>query len=106
MGTPAEQLSSTAVMGPLIFMALTVVGAYFLIIRPQQARVRSHNDLVASVAVGDEIVTAGGIVGTITAVTERDIMLLVAPQVELKIAKGAIMQKAPDSEVAQAESTK
>lgn len=80
----------------IIFPLLLVAAFYFMILRPQQARVRSHNALVASIAVGDEVVTAGGIVGNVTAVNERDVMIEVAPKVQLKIVKGAIAQKAPE----------
>ena len=82
-------------MSGLIFMVVLLVGFYFLIMRPQQNRVRQHNDLVASVGVGDEIVTAGGIVGVIREVQDRDVQLEIAPSVVIKLAKGAIAQKAP-----------
>ncbi|MBA2607390.1 MAG: preprotein translocase subunit YajC [Actinobacteria bacterium] len=84
-------------MGALIFTGIMFVGIYFFLIRPQQARVRSHQALVASVQVGDEVVTAGGIVGIVTAISERDVMVEVSPGVELKVVKGAIAQKAPDT---------
>ncbi len=75
---------------------LVLIGAfYFLLLRPQQQRVKSHNALVAAVDVGDEIVTAGGIVGVIRRVDERDIQLEIAPGVVITLAKGAIAQKAP-----------
>ena len=82
-------------MSGLIFTALIFGGMYFFLIRPQQQRVRQHAALVASVAVGDEVVTSGGIVGTITAVNERDVIIEVAPKVHLKVVKGAVAQKAP-----------
>ena len=68
---------------------------YFMILRPQQQRVRLHNNLVASVEVGDEIVSAGGIVGNVMAVHERDVDFEIAPGIVVKLAKGAIAQKAP-----------
>ncbi|MEY2399111.1 MAG: preprotein translocase subunit YajC [Actinomycetota bacterium] len=83
-------------MGPLIFLFIMAGGMYFVIIRPQQARVRKHTQLVASVKVGDEVVTAGGIVGNVTEINERDLLVEVAPNVVLKVVKGAIAQKAPE----------
>lgn len=82
-------------MGPLIFTAVMFAGIYFLLVRPQQMRVRKHSALVATVSVGDEVVTAGGIVGDVTAVNERDLLVEVAPGVVLKVVKGAIASKAP-----------
>lgn len=81
----------------LVFPLILMAAFYFLLLRPQQARVRKHNNLIASVAVGDEVVTAGGVVGNVTAVNERDILLEVAPHVVLKIVKGAIATKAPEN---------
>jgi preprotein translocase subunit YajC len=81
---------------PQLFLLLVMGGAFYaLIMRPQQQRVRKHNDLVSSVAVGDEIVSAGGIVGKVTRVDERDVDFEIAPGVVVKLAKGAIAQKAP-----------
>ncbi|MEY2426801.1 MAG: preprotein translocase subunit YajC [Actinomycetota bacterium] len=79
-----------------LLFPLVLIGAfYFLLLRPQQQRVRSHNALLATVEVGDEIVTAGGIVGVVQTVDERDVQLEIAPGVVVKLAKGAIAQKAP-----------
>jgi preprotein translocase subunit YajC len=79
----------------LLFLPLMAVFFYFFILRPQQQRVRQHNELVASLSVGDEVVTAGGIVGDVTQVNERDVLVRVAPNVELRVVKGAIAQKKP-----------
>ena len=78
-----------------LFPLILVAAFYFLLLRPQQQRVRSHNALVAAVEVGDEIVTAGGLVGTVKRVDERDVQLEIAPGVVVTLAKGAISQKAP-----------
>ena len=82
-------------MGPLLFSAVMFGGFYFFILRPQQRRVRTHNALVSSVAVGDEVVTAGGIVGVVKSVNERDFDVEVSDGVVLRIVRGAIAQKAP-----------
>ena len=82
-------------MSALIFPLVLAVAFYFMLLRPQQQRVKSHNNLVASVAVGDEIVSSGGIVGVVTALGDRDVRLEIAPGVVVTLAKGAIAQKAP-----------
>jgi preprotein translocase subunit YajC len=86
----------------IIFPLVLVAAFYFMILRPQQARVRNHNSLVSSLQVGDEVVTAGGIVGNVVAINERDLLVEVAPKVQLKIVKGAIAQKAPENMPAEA----
>jgi preprotein translocase subunit YajC len=85
----------------LLLFPLLMVGMYLLLIRPQQKRVRAQRDLVASVAVGDEIVTAGGLIGTVRVLTDDRLFLEVAPGVELRLLRGAISRKlehSPDPE--------
>ena len=78
-----------------LFPVLLIVAFYLLILRPQQRRVRAHQALIETLGVGDEIITAGGLVGTIvgTATDRFDIQL--APNVVVQIVKGAIARKAP-----------
>ncbi|HUR78726.1 MAG TPA: preprotein translocase subunit YajC [Acidimicrobiales bacterium] len=79
-----------------VLFPLVLLGAfYFLLIRPQQQRVKKHTALIATVDVGDEIVSAGGIVGVVKVVEERDVHFEIAPGVVVRLAKGAIAQKAP-----------
>lgn len=82
-------------MGPLLSLALLAVVFYLFLVRPQQNRVKQHSTLVSSLEVGDEVVTAGGIVGNISRINDRDVMVEVAPNLELRIVKGAIAQKKP-----------
>lgn len=82
-------------MGGLFFLLLMGVFFYFFIVRPQQNRVKQHNTLVSSIEVGDEVVTAGGMVGYIKGINERDVMIEIAPSVVVRVVKGAIAQKKP-----------
>lgn len=64
---------------------------YFLIIRPQQQRAKEHKAMVDNVRRGDEVVTAGGIVGKVTKVAEgEDLQVEIADGVKVKILKGTI----------------
>ncbi|MEN3350226.1 MAG: preprotein translocase subunit YajC [Bradyrhizobium sp.] len=65
----------------LLPFALIFVIMYFLILRPQQKKVRDHADLVKNVRRGDTIVTTGGLVGKVTKVVDDD-------QVEFEISDG------------------
>lgn len=71
---------------PFIFLALMWV----LLVRPQQQRVRQQRDLVASLELGDEVVTAGGIIGTIVVLTDDEASLEISPGVRMRILRGAI----------------
>jgi preprotein translocase subunit YajC len=80
-------------MGPLIAIALMFLVFWVLIILPQQRRVRAHQTLVRSIAVGDEVMTTSGLYGTIASLDEDDVMLEVAPGTTLRLARGAIAKK-------------
>ena len=74
----------------LIIFPLLLAGMYLLLIRPQQRRLKAQRDLVASIEVGDEVVTAGGIIGTVRVLAGDRVFLEVADGVELRILRGAI----------------
>lgn len=65
---------------------------YFLLIRPQQKRAKQHKALIAAAAAGDQVVTAGGIHGKITAVDESTMTLEVATGVKIKMNRSAITE--------------
>jgi preprotein translocase subunit YajC len=64
-----------------------------LFILPQQRRMRQHQQLVATLELGDDVVTAGGVFGTITSLDDEAVMLQVAPGVELRVLRGAVSRK-------------
>jgi preprotein translocase subunit YajC len=77
----------------VILFLLPLVLLWVLMIRPQQQRVRQAREMAASLEAGDEVVTAGGIYGTVTD-AEGDILSVeVAPGVELRVLRGAIAQR-------------
>ena len=82
-------------LGLLVPLGLMGVLFYFLLIRPQQRRARAQRDLISSVEVGDEIMTAGGILGTVTAMDDDDELLTVevAPGTRIRVVKRAVSQR-------------
>ena len=84
--------SGLGVLVPLVLMGVLF---YFLLIRPQQRRARAQRDLISSVEVGDEIMTAGGILGTVTAMDDDDELLTVevAPGTRIRVVKRAVSQR-------------
>jgi preprotein translocase subunit YajC len=80
-------------MEPLIVLAVTFVLLWVLFILPQQRRVRAHQRLVGSLAVGDEVVLTAGIFGRITELGAEELVLAVAPGVELRVARQAVLRK-------------
>jgi preprotein translocase subunit YajC len=81
-------------VGSVIFLALILFVAWFFVIRPQQRRVRAHQAVVASLNVGDEVMTTSGILGTIKSMDGGEVLdLEVAPGIELRVVKGAIARR-------------
>ena len=90
---------ATAASGPWLSMlplVIIFVVFYFLLIRPQQKRQKEHKDMVARMAAGDEIVTAGGVLGKVTDVGDSFVHVEIADGVRIKVQRhtiGAVMPK-------------
>lgn len=89
--------------GSLIGLALPVlmiVGFYFLLIRPQRNRQRAQQALVASLEVGDEIMTTGGMFGTIVDIDEDEGVLTVeiAPGTRVRMLRQGVAQRFVEDE--------
>ena len=89
---PAGQPS---ILGSLALPILFFVVVFFLMIRPQMKRAKEHRDLVAKLAKGDEVITNGGVAGRIANVGENFIALEVAPGMEIKVQRSAIVAVLP-----------
>ena len=88
----ASQTDTLLTFLPMI--AIFVV-FYFLLIRPQQKKAKETRSMLDALEKGNEIVTAGGIVGRITKLTDQYATVEVAPNVEMTIQRGAISQLLP-----------
>jgi preprotein translocase subunit YajC len=77
--------------GQFVPLILIFVIFYFFLIRPQQKKVKDHKSMVAALKRGDEVITSGGIVGTIERVHEDDkIDLSISENVTVKVVKSTI----------------
>ena len=74
----------------LIFLALLIVVFYFMLIRPQKRRVEQHKKLVDSIGLGDEVITIGGMYGTVRALREDEVELELSPGTKVRFIKSAI----------------
>lgn len=70
---------------PFIMMAVFVVIFYFLLIRPQQKKQKEHQAMLGKLAAGDEVVTAGGILGRIIEVGDQFLTIEIADNVRIKV---------------------
>ncbi|MDP8955596.1 MAG: preprotein translocase subunit YajC [Actinomycetota bacterium] len=80
-------------MTSLLLLVLMGVFFYFLLIRPQQRRARQQRALIDSLDVGDEVMTVGGLFGTIRRIQDDRVTLEVAPGVDLQYSKSAIARR-------------
>lgn len=91
----AQGAQQTGATGWLLIVLMFVV-FYFMLIRPQTKRAKQHREMVSTLNEGDEIVTAGGVLGRITAINEQFVSLEVADGVRIKVQRhtiGAVMPK-------------
>ena len=95
----AQQADPFGFLLPMI----VIFGAfYFLLIRPQQKKQKQHAELVAALKTGDEVVTAGGILGEITGVSDHYAVIKVSDNTEIKIQKSSVSQVIPKGTVEEA----
>jgi preprotein translocase subunit YajC len=81
---------------PMLIMMVVLFGLmYFMMIRPQMKRQKEHRQMVSALAKGDEVVTNGGIAGRVEDVGETFITVEIAPNVKVKLQKGAVQQVLP-----------
>ncbi len=90
-GTP----SPGAAFSPFIMMGVVALLMYFMMIRPQMKRAKEHRALMDSLAVGDEVLTNGGILGRIASIEDSFVALEVARGVEVRLQKHAISAVMP-----------
>jgi len=88
--TGAAAGSGTAQFLSLAPLFLVFVVFYFLMIRPQQRRMKELQNAVAAVKKGDQVVTAGGIVGRVTRVEDAHVEVEVAPNTRVRVVKSTL----------------
>jgi preprotein translocase subunit YajC len=84
-------LDNLMILGALFFIF------YFILIRPQQKRLKFHQAMLKGLAKGNKVITSGGLIGTITKFEGNDIAIIeVAQGVKVRVAKSAITETVDD----------
>lgn len=83
-----------SIMGILPLLLMLPI-FYFLMIRPQQKRMKEHKNMVAALKKGDEVVTNGGLGGTITKVGDAYLSMRIADNVEVNVQKQSVAALLP-----------
>ena len=84
--------SSMMSMLPLVLMFVVL---YFVMIRPQMKKQKEHKAMIDAIAKGDEVVTAGGVLGKVSKIGDSYVGLEIANGVEIQIQRSAVVQVLP-----------
>lgn len=86
----AGQPGMEAFLIQLLPLLLILVIFYFLLIRPQQKRLKQHQEMIGALRRGDTVVTSGGIIGKVTKVDETEVTVELAPNVAVRVVRHTI----------------
>jgi preprotein translocase subunit YajC len=80
-------------LNSLIVPTMLIIGImYFLMIRPQQKRLKEHRDMVAAIRRGDTVVTSGGIIGKVTKADEQELQVEIAEGIKIKVVRSTVSE--------------
>lgn len=89
-GAAADPMTATIMqLAPLV---LILVIFYFLLIRPQQRRMKAHQEMIANLKRGDTVVTSGGLIGKIKSVQDDEARVELSPNVEVRVVRATISE--------------
>ena len=91
----AQDAGAAGGYSTLIMMIALFAVFYFLMIRPQQKKQKEHREMVAALVAGDEVVTAGGVLGKVTEVGEQFLNVEVASNVTIKVQRHTVAAVLP-----------
>jgi len=87
-----DMQSSLMSMLPLVLMFVVL---YFVMIRPQMKRQKEHRAMIDALAKGDEVATAGGLLGKVTRLDEQYLTVEISQGVEIQVQRSAVVQVLP-----------
>jgi preprotein translocase subunit YajC len=90
--------------GLISFVPILLIFAimYFLMIRPQQRKVRDHKAMVEALRRGDQVVTSGGLIGKVTKIADNEVEVELAPNVKVRVVRSTISQVVSKTEPVEA----
>ena len=87
---------SPTFLDPTLFLLFGfMILIYFLMIRPENKRRKTHQEMLASIEVGEEIVTAGGILGKVSKINDQYLELSISENTKIKVQKTSISAVLP-----------
>lgn len=98
--------SSQALLVQFLPFILIIGVFYFLLIRPQQKRMKAHQQMIADLKKGDTVVTSGGLIGKIKSVQDDEVRVELAPNMDVRVVRSTISDVRGKTEPAPANDTK
>ena len=83
---------AAGIIGFIMPMALVFIIFYFLVLRPQNQRMKAHTAAINAVQKGDEVITGGGIRGKATKITDNEVEVEIAQGVKVRVVKSTLSQ--------------
>jgi preprotein translocase subunit YajC len=85
--------SGFEMLNSLLVPTILIIGImYFLMIRPQQKRMKEHKEMIAGIRRGDTVVTSGGIIGKVNKVEEHELQVEIADGVRIKVLRSTVSE--------------
>ena len=91
----AQPGGSASAIAQILPLVLIFVAFYFLMIRPQQKRMKEHQAQIAAVKKGDQVVTGGGLIGKVTRVEDEHVEVDLVPNMKVRAVKSTLSQVLP-----------
>jgi preprotein translocase subunit YajC len=98
--------SSQALLVQFLPFILIIGVFYFLLIRPQQKRMKAHQQMITNLKKGDTVVTSGGLIGKLKSVQDDEVRVELAPNVDVRVVRSTISDVRGKTEPAPANDTK
>ena len=95
-GAPPEQPGVFGMLVPFLLMFGVI---YFLMVRPQQKKMKEHQELIKSLKSGDQVVTNSGIIGQVADLTDKVATVEVAEKVKIRVLRNQIAQVLKEGEL-------
>jgi preprotein translocase subunit YajC len=101
------QAQAPSMLNMLVLMAAFFAIMYFIVLRPQQKRMKEHRDMVAALKRGDVVVTAGGLIGKVTRVlNDAELQVELAEGVRVRVVRNTISEVRTRSDVREVDARK
>lgn len=101
-GSGAGGDPTMAIIAQFLPIVLIVIIFYFLLIRPQQRRMKAHQAMIQGLKRGDVVVTSGGMIGKVKSVADDEVRVELAPNVEVRVVRHTISEVRAKTEPAPA----